>query len=138
MSFYPPLLAIQQSSLMLKQGRYLLWIDGSSIVSLTMDVFITPLLDFETYTSLIPNSKLSGLAGRAPEVLVLCTSLAHWNGSIWRPIIFCLLHVKLRFSPTVDFYTLLYALFCYLFFSPHDDMTKALNFFEHQFSVFAN
>lgn len=61
--------------------------------------------------------------------LAACTSLAHWNGSIWRPIIFCLLHVKLQFSPTLDFYTLLYALLCFYLFFPHDDMTKAFNFF---------
>lgn len=35
----------------------------------------------------------------------------------------------------------LHLVICFIllsFFPPHDDMTKALNFFEHQFSVFAN
>lgn len=126
------LLAVQQASVMREQGQYPLWTDGSSIVSLTMDVFIRPLLDFETYTSLIPNSNLSGLAGRAPDMLTPCTSLAHWNG----------LFEDLSYSAFYMSHTgLLLLVICstlFLSFFPHDDMTKPLNSFEHQFSVFAN
>lgn len=120
-------------SVMLKQGQCPLWTGGSSVVSLTMDVFITPLLGFETYTSLTPNSKLSGLAGGAPDMFTPCTSLAHWNGSVWRPIIFCLLHVTHRFSPPCY---MLYSVF--IFFFPLMIWLSHLTFFEHQFSVFAN